>query len=220
MSDLFGEILTSRREIKSRLKQEGDSWNYDNLSLREYNNLFEPLVGAKIDEIADKMHRQKKKLIVVNLLGGTRVLRDLGVEESYAVRLTDGRTPETIAEDKRRNITLISGDILSKGTVNKLPNAIDILLCMPEGAAEFLPTSPDLFYFLGESILKKMSVGGVAMIQLPLTSHQWMAEYVKQVGRSKDLALTYFPPGQKRDEPVFVMEKYSARAHLPIMLYH
>lgn len=218
MSSIFSEVLQSRHAVRTRLQQEGDSWNHDNLTLAQYNSYFKPYIGNTIDGIVTHMQSRKSKITAVNLMGGTRVLRDLDVARSYAFRLTDDRNLEIKAEDQKKNITLVPGDILSKATLKMVPNEIDILLCMPEGGGEFLPMLPDLFYYFGKSLLDKMSVGGIAMIQLPLSSNSWMVDYSTVVTERNGLSFKYFPKDEKGIQSVLIMEKRNSQARLPIML--
>jgi len=217
MSDLSKELFESKQAINSRLKEVGDNWNFDNLTLKDYNDYFLPYAGSTIEELRDSALKNKGRVRVANVMGGTKVLRDLEATDSYALRLTDDRDHETKRLDAEKNITLFIGNVLSKKKLNQIPNDLDIVLCMPAGAWSFLPYDPDFFYYLGDTLIKKMAVNGTALIQLPYSVNSWMGKYEKEIKNVPGLSFDYFPKDEKGIQSVVVIRKTSANAKLPII---
>lgn len=216
MSNLFNELLESKRAIKARLNEVGDYWNFDNLGLDDYDKYFRPYVGCSIQELRDSALKANGHVKAVNIMGGTRVLGELGADESYAVRLRDDRDELTKKEDGQKRVFLIEGNILSKKTIDKIPGDIDILLCMPAGAWEFLPYNRDFYHYLGNVAVKKMAVGGIALIQLPMLADIWMRDYIGKIKNTPGITFNYFGKDSSGIQSVLIIRKTEPNVELPI----
>lgn len=217
MGDLTEEVLESRRATNAKLKESGDTWNYDNLGLHEYNGYFQPYIGQSIVELRDSIMKRKGKVKIANIMGGTKILRELDAKEGYALRLEDNRSKKTKRADREKRIVLATGNITSKKTLKDIPNDIDILLCMPAGAWEFLPMSRDFFYLLGSTAVEKLAVGGTALIQLPLIADEWMQGYVKRAENVPGLELNYHGKDSAGVQTILIIHKTKPGVQLPVV---
>lgn len=179
MTSEIGEmhrLRTFSKNVAFVEREHGRPWMYDDSGVEAYNECLGVLFDGSIAGYASKRKQKEGKLIAMDLMGHGQVLRELDVTAGLAVALGDSRVDMLKELDRKMNIDLIEGDVLSKKTwVNinswvesQEGDGLDLVLCRPVGGYNMLPDSPDIFYYFLANIWQKLSSNnGVIAAELP-----------------------------------------------------
>ncbi len=193
VNSLFSEIRECRDETE-RIIQKGENWKWDEDPLTKFNDFFEPLLPE--GSIEEMLRQKGSEPRATNFLGGLTVLRDLGVQEGTAVRLTDSRDEEEREQDYQKKLNIITGDVLSKDTLNRLPKEQDLILSMGQGALINLPLDKDYYYFITNRLYENLSPKGTLILQAPSATARLIRPWVERINKEIGLQASYFSHDQ------------------------
>ena len=160
----FSEIRQSFAEVKA-LRAEGDKWRYDEEPLSVFESTFGPVLnGQTIGELVSHLRAKKGHVRASNILGGRKVLEELGVDDGVSVRLIN----KSLVEGDTSKIRTIGENVLSKKTWEQIPAEQDLILSIGRAAYIGLPVSDDIWYWFLNQAWGKLAVGGVMLLQAPL----------------------------------------------------
>jgi hypothetical protein len=177
---IFADLLRARRF--NRVLSQDDKWGFQNNTSTSYELSFEGLLkGKTIKDLVEERSMLNKQNIALDLMGFGDALSDLRLNCGLAVALSNEEKENKTIISNGMEIDLISGDIVSKITWNKVSEWLDrqhgavdknfsLVLCRPEGGMHTLLDDNDLFYFLLQQIWARLSYdSGVLFTQIPGT---------------------------------------------------
>ncbi|MFA5933101.1 MAG: hypothetical protein WCV81_02420 [Microgenomates group bacterium] len=201
MSDLLGELLKTQRETKKiALEEEAqrqggeEAWRFDNENLSQFESFFAPVLDKPLYEtISEYKSSHPESTYVMNIMGGTQLLKELRPTKGIAVRLADNRTDQEKEEDTKRKISIITGKVLSNSLWKKIPSQQNFILSMPQGALYSLPISDDIYYFLINEMWKKLADNGTMLVQIPNFAKPILSKWTPALNQNSAINADYAP---------------------------
>jgi hypothetical protein len=217
LEDNIAAFHSMKKKVDASQSMIKDSWGFDEWGLANYDLYFEETLGHSLLTEVEHLQREFGDVRAANVMGGLTILRQLPISEGYAVRLTDKRPSYQKDDDAHRHLHVIIGDILSKKTWMQIPKNLQLIMSLPLGADISIPELPFFYYQLGSRMINTLSVGGIALVQMPPKTSIWMDEYIKQIPPSESLQLHYLPMLKKIKSPcsALLIRKTAENATLP-----
>lgn len=162
VSTNFRRLLKVRHEARRIAIREADpkeeTWfAYGDIEKAPYEVHFWDVLGDEtLRSYVDERRKPGQGFYALDLMGPGAVLRYLAIDGGLAVTLGDRRTKEEQDTDNKRDIEIITGDILSKPTWRKVKDwlinqkivGFDLVLCRPIGGFSTIPPKLGIHYFL------------------------------------------------------------------------